>query len=58
MFSKKEPKKQKKVSLPVRIFRLILKAVRAVVKLFLLILKVLPFASMCADRFGKKESTS
>ena len=27
-------------------------------KLFLLVLKILPFASMCADRFGKKESTS
>ncbi|MBP5355099.1 MAG: hypothetical protein J6Y67_08215 [Lachnospiraceae bacterium] len=56
MSTKKETKK--KTSLPVKILKLLWKIVSKIGKLFLLVLKILPFASMCADRFGKKESTS
>gem|GEM_PF-5486843 len=58
MSSNKTKNRKKKSSVPVTIFKFILKIVRLIGKLFLLILKILPFASTCVDRFGKKESTT
>ncbi|MBR6019506.1 MAG: hypothetical protein IK055_04750 [Lachnospiraceae bacterium] len=56
--TKKKTKLKKKRSVVGILFSLIGKVASKAMKLFLLVLKVLPFASMCVDRFGKKESTS
>ncbi|MBP5490961.1 MAG: hypothetical protein J6Y10_10225 [Lachnospiraceae bacterium] len=58
MASDKKAKKSKKVSVPGMLIRLVIKLGKAAGKTFLLILKILPFASMCVDRFGGKESSS
>ncbi|MBO4766750.1 MAG: hypothetical protein J5532_05555 [Lachnospiraceae bacterium] len=54
----KQQKKPKKRSFLRILAKLFGKLTKTAVRAFLLLLKILPFASMCVERLEKKESSS